>query len=125
LRTTTTDDLKAFLVGPGAMETAWLSPTQQFEEAWFLGLRLNEGVELAALKNEFGGDAVQRSIEVVNRLASDGLLHFDERVRLTAKGQLFSNDVFQEFLGLGIAKCDFAQENIAHPLNAGEPITSQ
>jgi coproporphyrinogen III oxidase-like Fe-S oxidoreductase len=40
-------------------------------------------------------------MEVVARLAEDGLLASDgKRVRLTARGQLLSNDVFQEFLGL-------------------------
>jgi oxygen-independent coproporphyrinogen-3 oxidase len=47
LRAKTTDELTAYLDGPQAVETAWLSPAQQFEEAWFLGLRLNAGVDLA------------------------------------------------------------------------------
>jgi coproporphyrinogen III oxidase-like Fe-S oxidoreductase len=38
---------------------------------------------------------------VVERLMEDGLLTVAVgRVRLTAQGQLLSNDVFQEFLGL-------------------------
>jgi coproporphyrinogen III oxidase-like Fe-S oxidoreductase len=37
----------------------------------------------------------------VRRLAEDGLVNFDpQRVRLTARGRLLSNEVFQEFLGL-------------------------
>ncbi len=44
LRSTTTDDLKAYLSGPQNVETAWLSPERQHEEAWFLGLRMNAGV---------------------------------------------------------------------------------
>ena len=50
LRSSVTDDLKAFLAGPEPAETAWLSPERQHEEAWFLGLRLNAGVQLAALR---------------------------------------------------------------------------
>ena len=35
------------------------------------------------------------------RLAGDGLLEFEgNAVRLTARGRMVSNDVFQEFLGL-------------------------
>jgi coproporphyrinogen III oxidase-like Fe-S oxidoreductase len=41
------------------------------------------------------------AIEAVARLAEAGLLAFDGKtVRLTARGQLLSNDVFQEFLDL-------------------------
>jgi oxygen-independent coproporphyrinogen III oxidase len=99
LRATTTDDLKAYLVGPQSAETTWLSTAQQHEEAWFLGLRLNAGVNLAELEQEFGRDLVRPAIETAERLAADGLLDFDgETARLAARGRLLSNDVFQEFL---------------------------
>jgi oxygen-independent coproporphyrinogen-3 oxidase len=101
LRSKTTDDLTAFLAGPEPAETAWLPPAAQQEEAWFLGLRLNAGVNVAAVQSEFGAEAVAQAMEVVARLVDDGLVTSDgKRVRLTAKGQLLSNDVFQEFLGL-------------------------
>ena len=81
------------------METAWLSPAMRHEEAWFLGLRMNAGVDAAALEHEFGSEMVKPAIEIAERLASDGLLEFDgEHVRLTARGRMISNDVFQEFL---------------------------
>jgi oxygen-independent coproporphyrinogen-3 oxidase len=102
LRAKTTDELTAYLDGPRAVETAWLSPAQQFEEAWFLGLRLNAGVNIAALEREFGAEMAAAASEVVERLAEDGLVHSDgATVRLTARGRLVSNNVFQEFLGLG------------------------
>ena len=101
LRFNTTDDLAQYLSGPQPAETAWLSPARQHEEAWFLGLRLNSGVKVAALKREFGGRMVAPAMEVVARMVETGLLTFDGKtVRLTAQGQLLSNDVFQEFLGL-------------------------
>jgi oxygen-independent coproporphyrinogen-3 oxidase len=101
LRSTTTDDLKSYLLGQGPMETARLSPERQHEEAWFLGLRLNAGVDVAALEHEFGREEVAPAREAVGRLVKDELVVFDGKmVRLTAKGQLFSNDVFQEFLEL-------------------------
>jgi oxygen-independent coproporphyrinogen-3 oxidase len=148
LRSTTTDDLGAFLEGPEPgpprtglrpwggepgsprtglrpwggepgsprpprrirpwggepVETAWLSPARQHEEAWFLGLRLNVGVDVAALEREFGRETVARAMETVGRLVENGLLTSDGKtVRLTAQGQLLSNDVFQEFLGLAAA----------------------
>jgi oxygen-independent coproporphyrinogen-3 oxidase len=101
LRSTTTDDLAKYLAGEPLAETAWLSPGQQHEEAWFLGLRLNAGVEVAALQQEFGTEIVALAMEVVEQLAADGLLDSDGKtVRLTARGRLLSNEVFQEFLGL-------------------------
>ena len=101
LRATTTSDLKAFFDGPEPVETTWLSPEQQHEEAWFLGLRLNAGVDVAALEQEFGSELVAPALEAVTRLADDGLVTFDgSKVKLTPRGQLLSNVVFQEFLGL-------------------------
>jgi oxygen-independent coproporphyrinogen-3 oxidase len=103
LRTKTTEDLGAYLEDSEPAETAWLSPERQHEEAWFLGLRLNAGVETTALEREFGREQVHPALEVVDRLAADGLLVFDgNRVRLTARGRLLSNEVFQEFLGLDL-----------------------
>jgi oxygen-independent coproporphyrinogen-3 oxidase len=101
LRSMTSDDLASFLSGSQSPETAWLSPASQHEEAWFLGLRLNAGVEAEALEREFGRAMVAPALEVVPRLVEAGLLATDGRaIRLTAQGQLLSNEVFQEFLGL-------------------------
>jgi oxygen-independent coproporphyrinogen-3 oxidase len=104
LRAKTTDDLTEYMAGPKLEETSWLSHAQQFEEAWFLGLRLNTGVDLGVLKREFGTELLEAALHVVGRLAGDDLLASDgERVRLTPRGRLLSNDVFQEFLGLAHA----------------------
>ncbi len=101
LRSTTTDDLAEYLAGPRPVETAWLSPARQHEEAWFLGLRLNAGVDVAALQREFGPETLARAMAAVGRMVEAGLLASDGKtVRLTARGQLLSNEVFQEFLGL-------------------------
>ena len=99
LRATTTDELKAYLSGPQPMETAWLSPARQHEEAWFLGLRMNAGVDIAAVEQEFDRETVAPALDTVRQLAESGLVTTDGKtVRLTAQGQLLSNDVFQEFL---------------------------
>src|ERR1035437_7245037 len=101
LRSKTTDDFKGFLDASEPAETAWLSPDRQHEEAWFLGLRLNAGVETSLLEREFGPANIAPALEVVKRLAEDGLLTSESGVvRLTSRGRLISNDVFQEFLGL-------------------------
>lgn len=101
LRSATTDELGAFLDGKRKPETSWLSPASQHEEAWFLGLRLNDGVEVKEVKREFGEAMTAAALKVVARLAEDGLVASDgKRVRLTERGRLLSNDAFQEFLGL-------------------------
>jgi oxygen-independent coproporphyrinogen-3 oxidase len=99
LRSTNSDDLKAYLSGNSPRETAWLSPERQHEEAWFLGLRMNAGVKPRELRGEFGIAMVERALESAARMADSGLLAWEEEsVRLTAQGRLLSNDVFQEFL---------------------------
>jgi oxygen-independent coproporphyrinogen III oxidase len=99
LRSTTTDDLKGFLAGPEPAETSWLSPDRQHEEAWFLGLRLNGGVNLSELRVEFGAQRVATALDAVAELVDRGLVISNgETVRLTAQGRLLSNDAFQRFL---------------------------
>lgn len=99
LRSTTTDELNAYLDATQPPETAWLSADRQHEEAWFLGLRLNEGVSVSEIRQEFGNLRVARALESVELLIDRGLIVSDgETVRLTSEGRLLSNDVFQEFL---------------------------
>ena len=101
LRAATTDDLKEYLAGPQPVATSWLSQAQQHEEMWFVGLRLNAGVSVAAARREFGRDAVAVALVKVERLKEAGLVSSDGRtIKLTARGRLISNDVFGEFLGL-------------------------
>src|SRR5260370_40754525 len=89
LRSTTTDDLKAFLEGPQAVETTWLSPERQHEEAWVLGLRLNAGVNVLALRGGFGPEMVARARGNAKEVAETGLLTFDgEAGRLASAGRL-------------------------------------
>ena len=101
LRSTTSDDLKEYLEGGSKRETAWLSRDRQFEEAWFLGLRLNAGVDLVGMMAEFGAGRMELVMAVVERLSADGMIAADgARVWLTPRGRMVSNDVFQEFLGV-------------------------
>jgi oxygen-independent coproporphyrinogen-3 oxidase len=106
LRSTTTSDLRAYLEGAGAVEADWFSPGRQHEEAWFLGLRMNGGVDVSALELEFGNERVSLAMSVVERLQAEGLLQSDGNfVRLTSQGRMLSNTVFQEFLDLAAIRC--------------------
>jgi oxygen-independent coproporphyrinogen III oxidase len=101
LRSATTSDLRAYLDGDSQPEIGWLSMEQQHEEAWFLGLRLNAGVEIAAIEREFGAALAAEALATVRRFAESGLVRVErEVVRLTPRGRLLSNEVFQEFIGL-------------------------
>jgi oxygen-independent coproporphyrinogen-3 oxidase len=98
LRFAATDELEGFLRVPGWAEPERLTREAELEEAWFLGLRLNAGVELEALRAEFGADA--RFDSVIAELVSDGLMEsVSGRVRLTGRGRLLSNEVFGRFIG--------------------------
>ncbi len=101
MRSTNTSDLCPYLEGAAEPESQLLGLDRQHEEAWFLGLRMNRGVDLADIESEFGPEPAAHARAVVQRLAADGLLESDGRlVRLTPQGRLLSNDVFQEFLDL-------------------------
>jgi oxygen-independent coproporphyrinogen-3 oxidase len=65
----------------------------------FLGLRLNEGINLAEYRERFGADLLEKYAEQIGRVAGLGLVEVEEdRIRLTRKGMLFSNEVFAEFV---------------------------
>jgi oxygen-independent coproporphyrinogen-3 oxidase len=96
-----TDDFADYLTGEVEAEVESVGRTAQLEEAWFLGLRLVEGVSLAALRAEFGNKAVAECDGVLAELVADGLLTREEhRVALTPRGRMLSNDVFGRFLGI-------------------------
>jgi oxygen-independent coproporphyrinogen-3 oxidase len=64
-----------------------------------MGLRLSEGVSLSAFRERFGTELTERYGEKVPDLLSSGLLEMtDGRLRLTRRGRLLGNEVFQRFL---------------------------
>ncbi|MGB7191312.1 MAG: radical SAM family heme chaperone HemW [Acidobacteriaceae bacterium] len=100
LRFAATDELEPFLRAPGWAEPERLTREAKLEEAWFLGLRLNAGVDLAMLRAEFGAETVGRFDPVIAELVADGLMEYGGgRARLTMRGRLLSNEVFERFLG--------------------------
>ena len=70
-----------------------------FEESLFLGLRLNAGIGLDHLATRFGVKMVERCKPALNDLVEGGLLlRSGNRVCLTDRGRLISNEVFGELL---------------------------
>ena len=105
IRVATTDDLTAYLdpnIADDDRETITpVSAAEALEEAWFLGLRLNDGVSLADIVREFGESALHAYQPILDEAQNQGLIEYDQhRVRLTQQGRLFANDVFERFLGV-------------------------
>ena len=68
-------------------------PADAVAERFFLGLRLTEGIE--GPWEPFAG--------AIRQFINDGLLEqFGERIRLTDRGVMLSNEVFQEFVGVQV-----------------------
>ncbi|MGA7317784.1 MAG: radical SAM family heme chaperone HemW [Silvibacterium sp.] len=104
LRFAATDELEPFLEAPGWDEVNRLSREGELEEAWFLGLRLNQGVNLSELRAEFGSAALRAFDSILTGLECDGLIAWtDDRVALTPRGRLVSNEVFERFLAVTAA----------------------
>jgi oxygen-independent coproporphyrinogen III oxidase len=65
----------------------------------FLGLRLSKGIDLNKLKKHFGTNLREKYAEDLYRLEDLNLIEFNENVlKLTAKGMLYSNEVFSVFV---------------------------
>jgi oxygen-independent coproporphyrinogen-3 oxidase len=98
VRFSTADSLDQYVAGAPS-HTTEVSRAAAFEESFFLGLRLNRGVDLRQIAKHFGCDAVAQVFPTIQQLESDGLLDASANViRLTPRGRLLSNEVFQRFL---------------------------
>lgn len=65
----------------------------------FLGLRLNTGVSLAEYRERFTIGLEEKYSEELERLLEIGLIKLsDDNLRLTRKGMLYSNEVFEVFI---------------------------
>jgi oxygen-independent coproporphyrinogen-3 oxidase len=92
------DSLEAFLAG-AASERTMVSGQQAIEETYFLGLRMNRGVELLAIKEQFGIPAVDDYREAITSMVQTELLALEDGwLSLTPRGRLLSNEVFEAFL---------------------------
>jgi oxygen-independent coproporphyrinogen-3 oxidase len=94
------DDLNSFMTG-APLEVTEVSRDAALEEAFFLGLRLNRGVDLKMLAAEFGESSVAALTGVIDELVEYALLERENhRIRLTARGRVLSTEVFEKFLGV-------------------------
>lgn len=114
VRFANTDDLDAYLAPPSSIRGQQplpllqhtpephghrVSREEQLEEALFLGLRLVEGISLDLLTTEFGRMEVDAIRPALSEVIDAGLLTQNaQRVRLTARGRVLSNEVFSRLL---------------------------
>ena len=92
------DSLEQY-VGSGNLNRTPVTERAALEESFFLGLRLNEGINLKKLAAKFGDEAFQGLGATVTELVIGGLIEREgNTIRLTAQGCLLSNEVFERFL---------------------------
>ena len=98
IRFSNSDALEKYVAG-AAHDCVEVPSEAALQEAFFLGLRLNRGIDLSEIAKEFGEDAVSGYTESVSELTVAGLLERDgEVVRLTPRGRLLSNEAFERFI---------------------------
>jgi oxygen-independent coproporphyrinogen-3 oxidase len=98
VRFSTADSLERYTTGVPLQKTP-VSAASAFEESFFLGLRLNRGVDLNDIAARFGDESVRKVRPIIDQWIRDGLVQRDEhRIRLTARGRLLSNEVFSSLI---------------------------
>lgn len=96
-RFATTDSFDDYFAAAETRATP-VTNEQAIEESFFLGLRLNRGISLDRLRGEFG-DRSDGYNQVLGELTAGGLLAREENnLRLTRRGRMLSNEVFERFI---------------------------
>jgi len=98
VRIASPDSLEEYVAGKAPKKTP--VPVQAgLEEAFFLGLRLNRGVDLKAVAAEFGEGATGALSATISECVASELVHRSgDVIRLTQRGRLLSNEVFERFI---------------------------
>ena len=97
------DSLDKYLAR-AAKERTPVSLEFALQEALFLGLRLNRGIDLQYLVTKFGENEVSSYMESISELTTAGLVEKDgTTIRLTSRGRMLSNEVFERFISVDSA----------------------
>jgi len=103
MRFANTDDLDRYCAGNAYLSPEGITVIQALEESYFLGLRMNSGIDLTELQAKFGG-RVRFYEEALSELAGEGfLIQEGSRIQLTSKGRLLSNEVFGRLMETTVA----------------------
>ncbi len=100
VRFATPDSLEQYVAGARSQPTI-ISRDTALEDSFFLGLRLNRGIDLRELTANFGEAAIANARECISELVETGLMErAGNIIGLTSKGRLLSNEVFERFISL-------------------------
>ncbi len=100
VRFSTADSLDRYVAGSDLQKTV-VSHSSSWKRVFFLGLRLNRGVNLREVRAALVRMRSRTSSQQFEELVSEGLLQSDgDFIRLTPRGRLFSNEVFERFIAL-------------------------
>jgi len=103
VRFSTPDSLEEY-VAEGALTRTPVPLHAALEETFFLGLRLNRGLDLKEIAAKFGASAVTCFSEIISEFVEGGLMEPEDTwIRLTPRGRLLSNEVFQRFVSEVVA----------------------
>jgi len=98
MRFSTSDDLDNQLNGTPRTFRKIDSASAE-DEAFFLGLRLNRGIDLRAIAEACGEPAIVKRAPILDALTELGLLEpAGQNIRLTDRGRLLSNEVFERLM---------------------------
>jgi oxygen-independent coproporphyrinogen III oxidase len=93
------DSLEKYTSGITDLKRTAVSRGAALEESFFLGLRLNQGLNLRALAVKFGESAIENARAAIAELVASGLMERrGDCVCLTPRGRLLSNEVFERFI---------------------------
>jgi oxygen-independent coproporphyrinogen-3 oxidase len=93
------DALEAYIAG-GHCEPGIISQELALQEEFFLGLRLNRGVNLVELTAGYGEAAASFDDSIMEFIADGLLQRSGDFIRLTQRGRLLSNEVFERFISV-------------------------
>jgi oxygen-independent coproporphyrinogen-3 oxidase len=100
VRFSTPDSLESYL-GAQALRRTDVFHAGALEETFFLGLRLSQGLDLQRVEETFGIEAVAPCSVIIAELVEARLLEqIGNVVRLTPRGRLLSNEVFERFISI-------------------------
>ena len=82
-----------------ALDSHRMAPDERLGDVLFTGLRLVEGVDLAAVQRRFGVDVMDRFGSNLEPFFEEGLLQLEaDRLRLTRRGMLLAHEVMAIFV---------------------------
>lgn len=98
VRLANADDLAAYVTGSFKPEASFVDDRSASEETMFLGLRLNQGIDLS--DSAVARDFAPQIEDLVNL---ELLEQSGNSLRLTRRGRLLSNEVFERFIAVPAA----------------------